>query len=104
LSAGHLPKTLARLLKTNGYNHAPLYVGTWGTFHESVPLWCVQVMLYEKKLSYGVCVVQHAYYTAPQATLDTTVQDVGHQALIALYQELQDLDSQRLGEKEKQYV
>jgi hypothetical protein len=28
LSVGHLPKTLASLLKANGYNHAPLYVGT----------------------------------------------------------------------------
>jgi hypothetical protein len=29
LSAGHLTNSLASLLKVNGYNHAPLYVGTW---------------------------------------------------------------------------
>jgi hypothetical protein len=57
LSAGHLPNALASLLKANGYNHTPLYVGTWGPFRGSVLVWCVQVMMYEKELSYGVCVV-----------------------------------------------
>jgi hypothetical protein len=28
LSAGDLPKTLAELLKSVGYNHAPFYLGT----------------------------------------------------------------------------
>jgi hypothetical protein len=86
LSAGHLPKTLASLLKANGYNHASLYVGTWGPFCGSALVWCVQVMLYEKQLSYDVRVVRHMYYIEPQATLDAGVQDVAHQALIALCQ------------------
>jgi hypothetical protein len=41
LSAGHLHIALASLLKANGYNHAPLYIGTWDRFVE-VP-------------QYGVC-------------------------------------------------
>jgi hypothetical protein len=57
LSAGHLLNALASLLKTNGYNNTPLYVGTWGPFRGSAPVWCVQVMLYEKELSYIVYVV-----------------------------------------------
>jgi hypothetical protein len=57
LSAGHLPNSLVSLLKVNGYNHVPLYVGTWGPFGGSAPVWCVQVILYEKELSYDVCVV-----------------------------------------------
>jgi hypothetical protein len=61
-------------------------------------------MLYEKELSYDVRVVRHTFYAAPQTTLDARVQDVAHQALIALCQELQDLDSQWLSEKEKKYV
>jgi hypothetical protein len=61
-------------------------------------------MLYEKHLSYGVHVVWHAFYAAPQATLDAGVQDAAHQALIALCQELRDLDSQWLSELEKKYV
>jgi hypothetical protein len=61
-------------------------------------------MLYEKQLSYGVCVVWHTYHTAPQATLDAGVQDVVHHELIALCQELRDLDNQWLSEKEKEYV
>jgi hypothetical protein len=61
-------------------------------------------MLYEKKLSYGVCVVRHTYYVAPQATLDAGVQDAAHQALIVFCQQLRDLDSQRLSEKEKAYM
>jgi hypothetical protein len=88
LSARHLPNALASLLKANRYNHAPLYVGTWAPFHRSAPVWCVQVMLYEKELSYGVRVVLHTYYTAPQATLNAGVQDAAHQALIAFCQEL----------------
>jgi hypothetical protein len=62
LSAGHLPNSLASLLKLNGYNHVPLYVSTGGTFHGSAPVWFVQVMLYEKQLSYGVRVVRQRYY------------------------------------------
>jgi hypothetical protein len=29
LTAGNLPNTLAELLKSVGYNHAPFYLGTW---------------------------------------------------------------------------
>jgi hypothetical protein len=35
LSDGHLPNSLASLLKANGYNHTPVYVGTWGPFDGS---------------------------------------------------------------------
>jgi hypothetical protein len=74
----YLPNSLASLLKANGYNHAPLYVGTWRPFGGSAPEWCVQVMLYEKELRYGVRVIQHMYHAAPQATLDAGVQDGAH--------------------------
>jgi hypothetical protein len=88
LSAGHLPNSLASLLKANGYNHIPLYVGTWGPFGGSAPVWCVQGMLYQKELSYGVHVIKHTYQAAPQVTLDARVQDAAHQALIAFCQDL----------------
>jgi hypothetical protein len=65
LSAGYLLNSLASLLKVNGYNHAPCYVGTWGPFRGSAPVWCVQVMLYGKDLFYGVRVVRHTFYAAP---------------------------------------
>jgi hypothetical protein len=87
LSAGHLPYSLASLLKANGYNHAPIYVGTWGPFGGSAPVWCVQVMLYEKELSYNVHVVRQTYYAAPQSTLYAGVQDATQQALIVFCQE-----------------
>jgi hypothetical protein len=88
LSVGHLPNSLASLLKVNSYNHVPLYVGTWAPFGGSAPIWCAQVMLYMKELSYDVCVVQHTFYAAPQTTLDAGVQDAAHQALIVFCQEL----------------
>jgi hypothetical protein len=44
------------------------------------------------------------FYAAPQTTLDARFQDAAYQALLALCQELQDLDSQRLSEKEKKYM
>jgi hypothetical protein len=72
LSAGHLPNSLACLLKANSCNHVHLYVGTWGPFNRSAPVWCVQVMLYEKELSYGVRVVRHTFYVAPETTPDNT--------------------------------
>jgi hypothetical protein len=100
----HLPNSLASLLKVNGYNHAPLYVGTWGRFCGTAPVWCVQVMLYEKELSYDIYVVRHTFYVAPQITFDARVQYVAHQALISFCQELQDLNSQWLSEMEKKYV
>jgi hypothetical protein len=65
LSAGHLPNALASLLKANCYNHAPLYISTWGPFHGSALVWCVQVMLYKKVLSYGVHVIRHTYHATP---------------------------------------
>jgi hypothetical protein len=87
LSARHLPNSPVSLLKANGYNHVPLYVGTWGPFNRSAHVWCVQVMLYEKELSYDVRVAQHTFYAAPQTTVDVGVQDAAHQALIAFCQE-----------------
>jgi hypothetical protein len=60
--------------------------------------------VYEKELSYDVRVIRHMYYMAPQTTFDAGVQDATRWALIALCQELWDLDSQRLSEKEKEYV
>jgi hypothetical protein len=93
-SVGLLHNSLVSLLKVNGYNHVPLYVGIWGPFGGSVPVWCVQVMLYKKVLSYGVHVVRHTFYVAPQTTLDAGVQDAAHQALIAFCKELRDLDIQ----------
>jgi hypothetical protein len=104
LSAGHLPNSLASLLKANGYKHVPLYVGTWGPFSGSALVWCVQMMLYAKEMRYDICVVRHTFYAAPQTTLDARVQDAAHQALIVFCQELQDLDSQQLSEREKKYV
>jgi hypothetical protein len=88
LSAGHLPNSLASLLKDYDYNQVPLYVGTWGPFSESAPVWCVQVILYEKELSYDIHVVRHTFDAAPQTTLDVGVQDAAHLALIAFCQEL----------------
>jgi hypothetical protein len=61
-------------------------------------------MLYKKELSYDVRVVLHTFYDAPQTTLDARVQDAAHQALIAFFQELQDLNNQWLSEIEKKYV
>jgi hypothetical protein len=84
LSAGHLPNSLASLLKANGYNHMPLYVGTWWPFGGIAPVWCEQVMLYENELGYVIHVVWHTFYTAPQTTLDAGVQDAAYQALLAL--------------------
>jgi hypothetical protein len=78
LSVGHLPNSPASLLKVNGYNHVPLYVGTWGPFGGSALVKCVHVMLYEKEMSYDVCVVQHTFYAAPQTTLDAGVQGAAH--------------------------
>jgi hypothetical protein len=74
LSARHLPNSLVSLLEVNGYNHVPLYVGTWGPFDGSSFVWCVQVMLYKKELSYGVRVVRHMFYATPHTTLDVGVQ------------------------------
>jgi hypothetical protein len=50
-------------------------------------------MLCEKELSYDIRVVQHTFYAGPQTTLDARVQDATYQALLALCQELRDLDS-----------
>jgi hypothetical protein len=61
-------------------------------------------MLYEKELSYSVHVVRHTFHAVPQTTLDVGVQHAAYQPLIALCQERRDLNSQRLSEKEKEYV
>jgi hypothetical protein len=44
-------------------------------------------MLYEKQLSYGVRVVQHMFYSAPQATLDGRV----HSCFVGLYSPLSSI-------------
>jgi hypothetical protein len=72
---------MQHVLNVNGYNHLPCYVDTWGPFGSSTHVLCVQVMLYEKELSYDIRVVWHMFYTAPQTTLDAGVQDVAYQTL-----------------------
>jgi hypothetical protein len=89
LSARHLSNSLASLLKANGYNHVPLYIGTWGPFGGSALVRCVKVLLYEKELSYGIYMVRHTFYTAPQSTLDARIQDATHQALIAFLKNIE---------------
>jgi hypothetical protein len=73
LSVGDLPKTLAELLKSVGYNHAPFYHGTWGPTLGVEPVWYVQVALYEKHLSFGVLVIRHTYYAAPSASFNDRI-------------------------------
>jgi hypothetical protein len=70
LSAGNLPNTLAKLLKSIRYNHAPFNLGTWGPVLRGEPVWYVQVVLYEKHLSFGVLVIRHTYYAAPSASFN----------------------------------
>jgi hypothetical protein len=41
LSASNLPNTLAELLKSVGYIHAPFYLGTWGPILGGEPVWYV---------------------------------------------------------------
>jgi hypothetical protein len=103
LSAGNLPNTLAELLKSVGYNHAPFYLGTWGLVLEGEPVWYVQVALYEKHLSFGVLVICHTYYAAPSASFNDGIQDAAHQAVIALrgkmHQDRHDRQVNRITEK-----
>jgi hypothetical protein len=55
-------------------------------------------------LAHEDCSVEVLLYAAPQTTLDAGVQDAAYQALLSFYQELWDLDSQRLSEIEKRYA
>jgi hypothetical protein len=88
MDAGAVPQLVTRLLKSNGYNHAPLYICTWGPINGSDPIWCVQVHLYEKQLSYGVHEIHHIYHTTPRATLNAGIQDAARQALSVLHEEI----------------
>jgi hypothetical protein len=88
LSASDLPKMLAKLLKTVGYNHTPFYLGTWGPTIGGEPIWYVHVALYEKHLSFGVLVILHTYYAAPSASFNDGIWDVSHQALTTLCEEI----------------
>jgi hypothetical protein len=103
LTAGNLPNTLAKLLKSVGYNHAPFYLGTWGPVLGGEPVWYVQVALYEKHLSFSVLVIRHIYYAALSASFNARICDAAHQALAALceeiYQDRHDKQVRRIIEK-----
>jgi hypothetical protein len=73
LSAGNLPNMLAEQLKSVGYNHAPFYLGTWGSVLGGEPVWYVQVALYEKHLSFGVLVICHTYYATLSASFNDEI-------------------------------
>jgi hypothetical protein len=88
MSACGLPKTLAELLKSVGYNHAPFYIGTWGLIHGGESLWYVQVVLYEKHLSFGVLVIRRMCHATSSATFNDGIQDAAYQALVALCEEI----------------
>jgi hypothetical protein len=84
LSADNLPNTLAELLKSVGYNHAPFYLDTWGSILVGELVWYVQVALYEKHLSFGVLVILHTYYAALSASFNDGIRDAAHQGLTVL--------------------
>jgi hypothetical protein len=88
LSAGNLPDTLSKLLKSVGCNHTPFYLSTWGPYLGGEPVWYVQVALYKKHLNFGVLVIYHTYYAAPSASLNDGIWDAAHQALVALCEEI----------------
>jgi hypothetical protein len=73
LSAGNLPNTVAKLLKSVGYNHAHFYLGTWGPTLGGESVWYVQVALYEKHLSFGILVIHHTYYAALGASFNNGI-------------------------------
>jgi hypothetical protein len=103
LSAGNLPNTLAELLRSVGYNHAPFFLGTWGPVLRGEPVWHVQVALYKTHLSFGVLVIRHTYYAAPSASFNDGIQDAAHQAFVALreeiHQDCHDKQVRRITEK-----
>jgi hypothetical protein len=103
LSLGDLPKTLAKLLKSVGYNHAPFYLSTWGLTLGGELVWFVQVVLYVKHLSFCVLMIRHTYYTTPSATFNDGIQDAAYQALTALCEEIRqdhrDKQVRRITEK-----
>jgi hypothetical protein len=88
LSVADIPKTLAELLKSIGYNHAPFYLGTWGPTLRGELVWYVQVALYEKHLSFGVLMIRHTYYATPSTSFNDVIRDAAHQALVALCEEI----------------
>jgi hypothetical protein len=98
LIAGHLPNSLASLHKANGYNHKPLYVGTWGPFGGSAPVWCVQVMLYERIELWCSC--DSTYISRCTTGYSRCCSSSPN----SFCQELRDHDNQHLNEKEKGYV
>jgi hypothetical protein len=103
LSASDLPKTLAKVLKSVEYNHAPFYLSTWGLTLGGEPVWYVHVALYEKHLSFGVVVIHHTYYDGPSVSFNNGIQDAAHQGLAALCEEIdkdrRDKQVRRITEK-----
>jgi hypothetical protein len=108
LSAGNLPNTLAKVLKSVGYNHVPFYLGTWGPVLRGELVWYVQVALYEKHLSFGVLVIHHTYYAAPSVSFNDGIQVAAHQALVELREEIRqdrsDKQVRRITEKYTQKI
>jgi hypothetical protein len=87
-SAGNLPKMLAELLKSVGYNHEPFYLSTWGLVLRGELVWYVQVALYDKHLSFCVLVIFHTYYAAPSASFNDRIRDAAHHDLTVLCKEI----------------
>jgi hypothetical protein len=105
LSAEDLPKTLARLLKSVGHNHAPFYLGTWDPTLGGELVWYVLVALYEKHLSFGVLMIRHTYCAASSASFNDGIQDATHQVLVALCKEIhQDHHDKQVRRITKKYT
>jgi hypothetical protein len=105
MDVGAVPQLLLSILKSNGYHHAPLHVCTWGSFHGSPPIWCVQVHLYEKQLRYGCHEIHHIYYATPRTTLNAGIQDAAYQTLSVLRKEIrQELLDKQINERVEKYI
>jgi hypothetical protein len=105
MSASGLPKTLAELLKSVGYNHAPFQIGTWGPIHGRGPVRYVQVVLYGKHLSFGVLGIRYINHATPSAIFNDKIQDAAQQTLTALCKAIhQDLHDKKVKRREEKYT
>jgi hypothetical protein len=79
------------LLRSPGYDEAPLYIGTLTLFYGSTYIWNVRVVLYEKATTDCICHTHQVHEAAtPRAKFEADIWDAACQTFAILRHEEDD--------------
>jgi hypothetical protein len=90
-NAGYFPRTLRTVLLALGYSEPPLFIGVLRLLRGNSYLWCVWVIIYERRVTDHICRIHHVVEaTTPRWTFEGGMREAAREALTLLRHEAEE--------------